>query len=63
MRRQAMPAGAPLFLERLWLKFPPGPLSGLRAVVDVGSVIDVENVYNSRLIIDAVDDPVGPAAP
>lgn len=41
---------------------PPGPLSSLRTVVDVGSVIDVENVYNSCLIIDAVDDPVGPAS-
>jgi hypothetical protein len=33
-----------------------------RTVVDVGAVVDVENVHGARGVVDAVDDPVGSAA-
>src|SRR5580704_7174105 len=34
-------------------------LSAVCAVVDLGSVVDVEDVNGARVLLDAVDDPVG----
>ena len=30
-------------------------------MVDVGAMIDVENVHGARILLDPVDDPVGTA--
>jgi hypothetical protein len=37
-------------------------LGAVRAVVDLGAVIDVKDVNCERVFLDAVDDPVGPPA-
>ena len=37
-------------------------LCAVCAVVDLGSVIDVEDMHDARGFLDAVDDPVGPPA-
>jgi hypothetical protein len=38
------------------------PLAAVCAVVDLGSVFDVEDVHGARVFFNAVDDPVGSAA-
>jgi hypothetical protein len=37
-------------------------LGAVCAVVDLGSVVDVEDVHGARVFFDAVDDPVGSPA-
>ena len=39
-----------------------GRLSRARAVVDVGAVVDVEDVHGAGVLLDPVHDPVGAAA-